>query len=411
MPSSPSLLCKICGFSIDENQVRAGRGSVVHGMRGRAREDKTASCVGIDWHEQTVAACAPSSSVVFACRSEQVHACWCECLPAEHEVGCCRATASPCQCASAGCPRGAPHRSVPLASRRSCRSAGAGAGLCTAALPNPQEEYGNCTESRKRARSACVRAHGDSYQSSSTDTAESLSADRHNHTYATMTCDYTKIEQQGARGPRGAHDPFQLSSCSRLCLPLLAHGDGPPPGPKTKANCPVTGAALNITDATPQWAYRLSTGKPKGQAVLRVGDGGSSVSQVPARLLVTPYDMPLAGADGKRPSDLQLKPSLHLGAINVTMATRGSHKHGQASTLLLWLRHSLLTDLSPMTPQRERGYLCCPHTASRVENIITACPDVVWQDEKSEYRSTSLAADGDNTTHNDAAAVAPCCRG
>ena len=106
--------------------------------------------------------------------------------------------------------------------------------------------------------------------------------------------------------------------------------DGPPPGPSDQAICPVTGSAINITDATP------SVGFVHGQALyFSSAMAADSYRASPRDYWLAPTDMPLPGMDGMRGlPDLRgttVECPRSGEQLVVDMKTpRVLHKHGQA---------------------------------------------------------------------------------
>ena len=85
------------------------------------------------------------------------------------------------------------------------------------------------------------------------------------------------------------------------CLAVIAMllvGSGhaqPPPGPRDRANCPVTDRPITITDGTPAVEFH------NGQR-LYFADEAAAAAYVksPRNYWLSPFDMPLKGIDGKR---------------------------------------------------------------------------------------------------------------
>ena len=78
------------------------------------------------------------------------------------------------------------------------------------------------------------------------------------------------------------------------CLFTLAFAQ-PPPGPRNKANCPVTGKSIDISSDTP--AVDIKNGQ---KLFFSSKDAASAYVKSPRDYWLAPHDMPLAGMDGKR---------------------------------------------------------------------------------------------------------------
>ena len=81
-------------------------------------------------------------------------------------------------------------------------------------------------------------------------------------------------------------------------IAVLLVGSGhaqPPPGPRDRANCPVTDRPITITDGTPAVEFH------NGQR-LYFADEAAAAAYVksPRNYWLSPFDMPLKGIDGKR---------------------------------------------------------------------------------------------------------------
>ena len=105
---------------------------------------------------------------------------------------------------------------------------------------------------------------------------------------------------------------------------------GPPHGPNSSAFCPVTGAAINITAATPFLAFK------NGQKLyFTTAKDAAQYRATPRDFWLAPTDMPLPGMDGMRGYPDFRGQIMHCPrsgeAMNISMQTpRVDHKHGQA---------------------------------------------------------------------------------
>ena len=78
------------------------------------------------------------------------------------------------------------------------------------------------------------------------------------------------------------------------CLLSVAFAQ-PPLGPRNKANCPVTGKAIDISTDTP--AVDIKNGQ---QLFFSSADAAAAYVKSPRDYWLAPHDTPLAGMDGKR---------------------------------------------------------------------------------------------------------------
>ena len=87
---------------------------------------------------------------------------------------------------------------------------------------------------------------------------------------------------------------FAFSSLLVLAACLAARAQ-PPPGPRDRANCPVTGRSIAINDGTPAVAFH------NGQRLF-FADAAAAKTYVdsPRDYWLAPHEMPLKGIDGKR---------------------------------------------------------------------------------------------------------------
>ena len=85
-----------------------------------------------------------------------------------------------------------------------------------------------------------------------------------------------------------------------FCFLLLAvlgtvQGDGPPPGPKNQAKCPVTGEDIAIASSTASVQFT------HGQKLYFSSENAASLYQKnPRNFWLSPHELPLKGPDGKR---------------------------------------------------------------------------------------------------------------
>ena len=85
-----------------------------------------------------------------------------------------------------------------------------------------------------------------------------------------------------------------LLVCSAESFPWRMQ-DGPPLGPSDKALCPVTGANLTITDATPSLAFQ------NGQKLYFASqEAADAYRNHPRAFLLSPFELPLPMPDGAR---------------------------------------------------------------------------------------------------------------
>ena len=105
---------------------------------------------------------------------------------------------------------------------------------------------------------------------------------------------------------------------------------GPPPGPKSSALCPVTGDAINITDATPSVEFT------HGQKLyFATSAAAAAYRSSPPDYWLGPHDTPLPGMDGMRGLPDLRGESLTCPRsgekLKISMQSiRVDHKHGQA---------------------------------------------------------------------------------
>ena len=75
---------------------------------------------------------------------------------------------------------------------------------------------------------------------------------------------------------------------------MVCHAE-PPPGPKNQANCPVTGARIQISDKTPSVNFK------NGQKLYFSSEKAADMyRKSPRDFWLSPHEMPLKGMDGKR---------------------------------------------------------------------------------------------------------------
>jgi hypothetical protein len=87
---------------------------------------------------------------------------------------------------------------------------------------------------------------------------------------------------------------FAISALLVLAACLTAHAQ-PPPGPRDRANCPVTGKPIVITADTPAVAFH------NGQRLFFADAAAArAYSDSPRDYWLAPHEMPLKGVDGKR---------------------------------------------------------------------------------------------------------------
>ena len=116
-----------------------------------------------------------------------------------------------------------------------------------------------------------------------------------------------------------------IASASATCTNL---GE-PPLGPRNKAKCPVTGANITISAATPSIAFKNGQ-----QLYFSSQQAAAAYHASPRDYWLAPHDLPLAGLDGKRGlPDLRnttAKCPMSGETITINMSTpRVIHKHGQ----------------------------------------------------------------------------------
>ena len=106
--------------------------------------------------------------------------------------------------------------------------------------------------------------------------------------------------------------------------------DGPPPGPKNLAFCPVTGQNLTLTSDTPSLTFT------NGQQIyFASGADAGKYRASPRDYWLAPHDMPLPGIDGMRGlpdlrGETRYCPRSNETIVIAMQTPRVVHRHGQA---------------------------------------------------------------------------------
>ena len=116
--------------------------------------------------------------------------------------------------------------------------------------------------------------------------------------------------------------------------------EGPPPGPKDQALCPVTGSNLTITDTTPALNFK------NGQKMYFASeDAVQAYRKNPRAFFLSPFESPLPMPDGARGLPDLRGSTLYCPYSNETIdvgmqSIRVDHRYGQA---LYFCCHGCLT--------------------------------------------------------------------